>query len=169
VGDDTSTATAYVSGAAALIKSRHPDWGAEWIKTLLLDSAVPERALRGLSRSGARLSLQRALVGPLKVREPVEHQHWDRLVHEVKWSVDYRTSLCQSVDIDITTDQAHYQRVLTDTANTGQAMVQVLSLGTPPHPDPKNGSPPLRRVWLRISCEPAGFQALSHEFWFDSP
>jgi hypothetical protein len=153
-----------------LIKSRHPDWSAEWIKQLLLDSAIREKSLRKMSRTGARLSLKRALVGPLELRAPAKDKHWSTLVQEVKWSIDYRTSLCQAVDIDITTDNVRYQRIMTDTANTGQTLVQVLQLDDPKYPasKSKSGVPPPQQVWLRMTCQPGGFLYRSDPFWFDT-
>jgi subtilisin family serine protease len=154
--DSTSAATAYVSGAAALIKSVHPDWRAEWIKMLLIDSAIPEPSLKGKSRSGARLSLLNAMVGPLKVVAPAPKTHWQSQPSEVKWTNTYRTSLCASVDIDMTSDGVQYSRLLSDSANIGEAMV---------YPDPVSAP---QTFWIRISCQPAGFQAVSGPFTLDA-
>ena len=78
VPESTSNATAYVSGAAALLKSVHPNWTAQWLKTHLIESAVPDPALKGKVSSGARLSLDRALLGPLSVVAPARGARWSR-------------------------------------------------------------------------------------------
>jgi hypothetical protein len=146
-----------VSGAAALIKSAHRSWRAEWIKMLLVDSAIPEKALTGMSRTGARLGLSNAMVGPLHVLDPSTGTHWQLEPREVRWSNDYSTSLCEGVNIEITQDGVNFTRLLTDTANTGEALV------APPQVDAS------QQAWIRISCLPAGFQATSKQFTLDTP
>lgn len=57
----TSFATAHVTGAAALLKARHPAWGFAELKRRLLDSADSLPALRGKVANGRRLNVARAL------------------------------------------------------------------------------------------------------------
>lgn len=57
----TSMATPHVAGAAALLKSAHPQFGATAIKTLLLSSVDPIASLQGVVSSGGRLNIATAL------------------------------------------------------------------------------------------------------------
>ena len=150
--DSTSAATAYVSGAAALIKSAHRDWRPEWIKSLLMDSAIPEKALQGKSRTGGRLGLAGAMVGPLHVLAPAAGAHWKNGPNEVRWSNDYLSNLCTAVYIEISRDGVNYSSLLKATANIGEAMVRPAYVNAP------------QQARIRISCLPAGFQAVSKEF-----
>lgn len=57
----TSQATAFVTGAACLLKTQRPDLTAAELKTQLLESARFEANLRGKVASAGRLDLRRAL------------------------------------------------------------------------------------------------------------
>ena len=57
----TSMATPHVSGAAALLFARHPDWTAAQVKQALLDGADRLAAFAGRSVSGGRLNVAAAL------------------------------------------------------------------------------------------------------------
>jgi subtilisin family serine protease len=59
----TSFATAQATGAAALLKARHPTWGFVALKRRLLDSADSLPALRGSVAKGRRLNVARAVYG----------------------------------------------------------------------------------------------------------
>ena len=58
----TSMATPHVTGAAALLWSQHPDWTAQQIKDVLLETADPVNALIGKTVSGGRLNVNDALL-----------------------------------------------------------------------------------------------------------
>ena len=59
----TSAAAAQVSGAAALVRSRHPGWSADLVRSALTTTAVPVGGADGL-RQGAGRSVPRAAVRP---------------------------------------------------------------------------------------------------------
>jgi len=58
----TSMATPFVTGAAALLWSQHPDWTAQQIKDVLLQTADPVASLVGKTVSGGRLNVNDALL-----------------------------------------------------------------------------------------------------------
>ena len=61
----TSFAAAHATGAAALLKARHPSWGFAELKRRLLESADALPALAGKVASGRRLNVARAVdAGP---------------------------------------------------------------------------------------------------------
>ena len=60
----TSMATPHVAGAAALLKSAHPQFGAPLLKTVLLASVDPITSLQGVVSTGGRLNLATALAAP---------------------------------------------------------------------------------------------------------
>ncbi len=62
-GSGTSPATAFVSGAAALVKARNPDWKADKLRCRILKSTTPFSALAKASCSGGRLNLEKAVSG----------------------------------------------------------------------------------------------------------
>nr|WP_158217329.1 S8 family serine peptidase [Microbulbifer agarilyticus] len=57
----TSMAAPFVAGAAALVAAQFPELSAEELRAVLIQSAEPAEALAGVSISGGRLNLQRAL------------------------------------------------------------------------------------------------------------
>jgi hypothetical protein len=62
----TSTSTAFVSGAAALLWSKYPDWTHAQIKERILENSIPEPTLARKSTTGARLDLQRVMY-PIRI------------------------------------------------------------------------------------------------------
>lgn len=70
----TSMSSPHVAGALALVKQAHPDWPAEDLKAVVMNTAVtPMRDLKGKpyaeSRVGAgRVAVDRAVLSPLSVR-----------------------------------------------------------------------------------------------------
>jgi hypothetical protein len=149
----TSVSAAFVSGAAALLKSAHPDWPAQWLKTQLMESAVADPSLKHKSKTGARLMLDRALNGPLQVRIPSRGTTWHRSTPAtVKWSNDYRSSLCTAVTISVRTDSSNEISLATAIINCGEAVV------------PLDAVLPSTQAVLKVTCIPAGFSAHSAEF-----
>ncbi len=62
----TSTSAAFVSGAAALLWSKYPDWTYSQIKQRIMDNSIREPALKDKSVTGARLDLLR-VIRPVRV------------------------------------------------------------------------------------------------------
>ena len=69
--DGTSASAAYVSGVAALIKSRYPDENVTTIKRRLLESVETRPQLRDYVRTGGRLNALGALTITLPITPPV--------------------------------------------------------------------------------------------------
>ncbi|HPH01983.1 MAG TPA: S8 family serine peptidase [Spirochaetota bacterium] len=70
----TSMAAPQVAGAAALVKSLHPDWSFRQIKAAILDNADRVPALQGRVVSGGRLNLFHALV-PVIGHDAINQSH----------------------------------------------------------------------------------------------
>ncbi len=77
----TSMAAPHVSGAAALLWARHPDWNFRQVKDRLLQTVDPLSSLQGKVLTGGRLNLERALQ-ELPARDTlgprVLHVNWNR-------------------------------------------------------------------------------------------
>ncbi|GLZ32388.1 serine protease [Lentzea sp. NBRC 105346] len=57
----TSMATPHVAGAAALLKSQHPDWTGNQIKSALISSAKPTVSLTPFDQGSGRIDLTKAI------------------------------------------------------------------------------------------------------------
>ncbi|MEH7500741.1 S8 family serine peptidase [Neobacillus drentensis] len=57
----TSMATPHVSGAAAILRQRHPDWSADQIKQVLIDTAVANSRYIAYQQGGGRVDISKAL------------------------------------------------------------------------------------------------------------
>jgi subtilisin family serine protease len=60
----TSMAAPHVAGAAAIVKSQHPDWTAETIKAALMGSAKPNPLLSVYQQGAGRVDLAREVAAP---------------------------------------------------------------------------------------------------------
>lgn len=60
-GDGTSPAAAFVSGAAALIRTAHPDWTAFEVAERIIETVEPVPALEGKVATGGRIDVGNAL------------------------------------------------------------------------------------------------------------
>jgi subtilisin family serine protease len=69
--DGTSASAAYVSGVAALIKSKFPEANSTVMKRRIVESVDTKEALREFVRTGGRLNAYNALTIDLKVTPPV--------------------------------------------------------------------------------------------------
>jgi len=154
-GGSTSIATAYASGAAALLKSLHPSWGAAMIKTHLLESSQSEPWLKGQAKWG-RLVLDRAVNGPLHVSAPTAGSKWnDSQPQTVQWRNDYLSSLCPSLQIDISVNGSARQTLASGVPNSGNGGWTTVSLQGVPH----GGN-----SVLRVSCPNVELTASSDPF-----
>ncbi|HSB08526.1 MAG TPA: S8 family serine peptidase [Blastocatellia bacterium] len=70
-GDGTSMSAAFVSGVAALVKSRYPDDSAVFIKQRIMNGAEVTESLRPYVVSGGRLSAMGALTSRVSIVAPV--------------------------------------------------------------------------------------------------
>jgi len=57
----TSAATALVAGLAALLRAKHPSWTAPWVKSRIINTAMPVPALKGQCVSGGIAHFRRAV------------------------------------------------------------------------------------------------------------
>ncbi len=156
MGPAVSFSTAYVTGAIALLKSAHPAWPASWLKTQLLESAVVVPGLVAKSKWGKRLSLDRALLGPLRVAAPASGTHWrvsDPL--EVSWSKDYVSSLCTAVAVSLMTDPTHGYPLAQAHADDLEVTVSLRQV------------PPTQTAVVQLRCSPGDFTAVSGQFSID--
>ena len=149
----TSAATAYVSGAAALLKSAHPHWSAEWLKTQLIESGHAEPALLLKSKHGVSLRLDQALQGPIQLTSPLAQTSWKVSDPQtVQWTNRYPSSLCTQVTISLTTEAFQDKVLVTGVANNGAATVNL------------TGVAPSDHASLRVTCAPADLYSQSGEF-----
>lgn len=149
----TSAAAAYVSGAAALLKSAHPSWRAEWLKTQLMESGVVVPALLLKSRKGVSLRLDRALQGPIQLTSPMAGASWKvDGPQSVQWTNDYPSSLCTQVTISLSTETLKDKVLVTGIDNRGAASVSLA------------GVAPSEHASLRVTCSPADLFSQSGEF-----
>ena len=66
--DGTSMATPHVAGVAALIRDLHPDWSAQQVKDMLLDTVDPIASVDGITVTGGRLNAAAAITGTPSLR-----------------------------------------------------------------------------------------------------
>lgn len=94
-GSGTSWSAAYVSGAAALLKSHYPKSDYDFLKWRIMANAKPDERLRALNASGGRLNLVSTIF-------PVVSQYGDlSRDHEtpVNWKTGLRVDMCAKVSI----------------------------------------------------------------------
>ena len=152
-GPDTSVSTAYVSGAAALLKSAHPSWRAEWLKTQLIESGHVEPALVRKSKNGVSLRLDQALQSPIQLTSPMAGASWKvDGPQSVQWTNDYPSSLCTQVTISLSTETLKDKILVTGIDNRGAASVSLA------------GVAPSEHASLRVTCSPADLFSQSGEF-----
>lgn len=157
-GYSTSMATAYVSGAAALLKSLHTDWSAEQIKKQLMESAQPEKWLIDKNRAGGRVVLDRAVNGPLVVESPGARHSWSRgEPHTVTWSNSYRSSLCKSVTVSARVNGGASVMLAANADNNGQTTVRLDGLADGTH------------AVMTVTCLPGKLSADSAPFVIRTP
>ena len=95
----TSAACAFVAGAAAVLKAMNPGWAPGDIRGHLVASVdkVP-RWLPCIAEG--RLSLARAVCGPLHITAPLAGTLWTQgAIRAVTWATSYTTPGCNSVSV----------------------------------------------------------------------
>lgn len=94
----TSPACAHVVYAAALLKATNPTWTPAQIREHLVASVDLSPYL--VCISGGRLSLARAVCGPLKITAPGPGVNWAKgTPNQVTWTNTYATPLCTKVRV----------------------------------------------------------------------
>ncbi|MDR8414168.1 S8 family serine peptidase [Nonomuraea sp. 3-1Str] len=66
----TSMATPHVTGAAAILAQRHPDWSGQRLKAALIGSASPQEGAKPYQQGAGRVDLVRALAQPVTASTP---------------------------------------------------------------------------------------------------
>jgi hypothetical protein len=161
--DGTSMATAYVSGAAALVKSLAPSWGYAELKQQLLRTAKLRPELKGKSVTGGLLNVDAATQAPLRITCPEKGERWQgsgtAVVH---WRQKPCPSGCRcvelSIDLEFSIDDGKtWQPLASNVAmKSGKATVAV-----------PNAEAKAARV--RARCTGTNLFAYSEEFAIDSP
>lgn len=115
----SSWSTAYVSGAAALLKSHYPDTDYDFLKWRIMANATPDERLSDMNQTGGRLNL----VGTIF---PVVSQYRDlSRTHEspINWKTGIRADMCSMVSIEARPIRAviagAYVTVVSATPNDG--------------------------------------------------
>jgi subtilisin family serine protease len=99
----TSAAAAYVSAGAALVFALNPSWTSQEVVQHLLASAVTRKNLTLACIGGKRLSLGRAVYGPLKLTAPVKGASLPATTPaNIAWTVDYNNPKLAQVSITFT-------------------------------------------------------------------
>ncbi|WP_129691266.1 S8 family serine peptidase [Gottfriedia acidiceleris] len=57
----TSMATPHVAGAAAILRQKHPDWSADQVKQVLVETAKPQTTYTAYQQGGGRVDIANAL------------------------------------------------------------------------------------------------------------
>jgi subtilisin family serine protease len=123
----TSAACAFVAGAAAALKAMNPGWTpADILAHLNASVAKVPRWLPCIAEG--RLSLARAVLGPLSITAPVAGAVWKVGANQsVTWTSSYPTPGCTSVSVLFSPDGgANYPTIL-----AGQAVGPVVPVGPP--------------------------------------
>ena len=99
----TSASCAYVSAAAAMLRSFSPALTASDIKEHLIKSVRPSEYLNCVAQGW--LDLERAICGPLRLTAPVAGQVWTKNTNvQVEWQADYDTPACQTLNVLLSDD-----------------------------------------------------------------
>jgi subtilisin family serine protease len=99
----TSAAAAYVSAGAALVFALNPTWTSQNVVQHLLASADTCKNLMLACIGGKRLSLKRAVYGPLKLTAPVAGASLPaNTPANIAWTVDYNNPRLAQVRITFT-------------------------------------------------------------------
>ena len=115
----SSWSAAYVSGAAALLKSRYPHMGYDFLKWRIVANATPDARLTALNQSGGRLNL----VGTIY---PITA--WHGFLSRTQgspiiWKSGIRADMCASVSIEgrevSGATLGNYFQILANTPNDG--------------------------------------------------
>ncbi|CAM4292595.1 S8 family serine peptidase [Kibdelosporangium persicum] len=104
----TSMATPHVAGAAAILMGQHPDWKADQLKSVLMNSARPSSALSVFEQGAGRLDVAKAVTqnvysSPTSLSQgTVQWPHDDDT--PITRTVTYRNSGTTPVTLDMRTD-----------------------------------------------------------------
>lgn len=99
----TSAAAAYVSAGAALVFALNPNWTSSDVVQHLLASAVTRKNLMLACKDGKRLSLRRAVYGPLTLTAPIAGTSLPaNTPANIAWTVDYNNPKLAQVRITFT-------------------------------------------------------------------
>ncbi len=97
----TSMSAPHVSGAFALVKSLAPTWDYKQLKSYVIDSADHPAALAKMSRTGARLNLDRATAAPILALEAMGQPWSEGQIGRLKWRSLFSSSACPYADFEL--------------------------------------------------------------------
>ncbi len=119
----TSYSTAYVTGMVALLKSRYPAWGHEWLKWRVISGAVFSRRLAHMSQSQGRLDLA-AIMFPVSTAAATVDRSGTTVLD---WTKGLRGDMCSHVSIKARTGDAdqmgQYGEPIVSTVNDGEESI----------------------------------------------
>jgi hypothetical protein len=116
---NTSYSTAYASSIVGLLKSRYPNWNAEWLKWRITSNAIPSQKLRDMSSSGGRLDLGLTMF-PITTT-PAKIDRADDTI--IEWKNGIREDMCPDVSVSARVGEpgnmGMYSLVIPSTQNDG--------------------------------------------------
>ncbi len=119
----TSYSTAYVTGVVALLKSRYPDWGHEWLSWRVINGAVFSQRLRHMSESEGRLDLAAIMFPVNTTSDKVDRTR----VTLLDWKKGLRGDMCPQVAISARIGDpgnfGQYTILVATTSNDGEQSI----------------------------------------------
>jgi subtilisin family serine protease len=137
-----SWSAAYVSGAAALLKSRYPSTDYDFLKWRIIANATPEARFRGKNQTGGRLNLDGTIFPVFASLGGLSRKR----ASTIDWKKGIRADMCSSVSIEgrpvIGDSPGNYFQIVASTPNDGVETLSPSAFATIDED----------RLQLRVSC-----------------